>query len=583
MNNINYKQLSNLVNYMQAGKISLLEFLGDRQQSILPIYQRKYSWTTNECKQLWDDILRIGEDEEYSEGKNHFLGSIVYTKLNPFTINPINQRMIIDGQQRMTTISLLISAIADFLFENPNDIISSEVLISSYLLNSNTVGENRYKLILTQDDKNTLFKLFDYLENNEKILFDKDKDSLKIQENFEYFRKKINAGNVEAILNGLNRLLIIYISLEPKIDNPQLIFESLNSTGMELTQADLIRNFILMGLKIEEQEKLYNDYWHDIEKLFEELIIKEKNKYKFDKFIRDYLTVKTGRVSYFRNIYRDFKLYSSTQDVNELVKDIYTYASYFKCIALGAEEDPKLKKSLDSLRNLGYDVTDPFLLHLYRDYKEKKLSRDEFCDMLMYTESYLFRRLICSIPTPSQKKTFEDMYGLLDTTNYLESYKYALLSKENYQRMPNDEEFTRNFWEKDIFNLKNKDYILFKFENWKHDKEIHKEDGFYTIEHIMPQDTNLCEEWILDLGENWREVHKKYLHTIGNLTITGYNPEYSKKPFLFKRDLKDKGFRYSIFRLNNYLAELNHWNEDEIKKRANMLIKQAQEIWPYPY
>lgn len=567
---------------MQAGKIFLLEFLGDRQQSLLPIYQRKYSWTTEECKQLWDDILSIGEDEDYYEGKNHFLGSIVYTKLNPYKINPINQRMIIDGQQRVTTISLLISAIANFLFENPSDIISSEVLINSYLLNDNAMGENRYKLILTRDDKNTLFKLLDYLENNEKIIFDEDKDSNRIQENFEYFRKKINEGNIETILNGLNRLLIIYISLEPKVDNPQLIFESLNSTGMELTQADLIRNYILMGLQPEQQEKLYNDYWHDIEKLFEKLILKEKNKYKFDKFIRDYMTVKTGNVSYFRNIYRDFKLYSSTKDVNVLVKDIYTYASYFECIALGAEENPKLKKSLDSLRNLGYDVTDPFLLHLYRDYKENKLSVDEFCEMLMYTESYLFRRLICSIPTPSQKKTFEDMYGLIDTADYLGSYKRALLAKESYQRMPSNEEFVSNFWEKDIFNLKNKDYILFKFENWKHDKEIHKEDGFYTIEHIMPQKPDLSEEWQLELGDNWREIHKKYLHTIGNLTITGYNPEYSACPFSFKRDLPDKGFKYSIFRLNNYLANLEHWNENEINKRAEILIEQAQEIWPYP-
>lgn len=313
---------------MDAGKEQLLYFLSQRQQLSIPIYQRKYSWTDKECKQLLNDILRVGESDE----PNHFIGSIVYMNQKGHIASPINQLMIIDGQQRATTITILISAIVDFLFENPNEnIMPPSNLISYYLLNDREIGETRYKLILTQNDKKTLIKIIDNLENDEKIPFD-DKDSIRIKENYEYFRKKINKDNIEILYNGLNKLLIIFVALEHNIDNPQLIFESLNSTGLGLSQADLIRNYILMGLLPEEQEKLYNDYWYEIEVLF------EKNNGNFDKFIRDYLTVKTDKVPVFRNIYTDFKKYSLKIDVNDLVKDIYKYAFYFKAIAFGVKK-----------------------------------------------------------------------------------------------------------------------------------------------------------------------------------------------------------------------------------------------------
>ena len=556
---------------MDAGKEQLLYFLGQNQQLSIPIYQRKYSWTHKECKQLLDDILRVGNSDE----QNHFIGSIVYMNQKGHIASPINQLMIIDGQQRATTITLLISAIIDFLSENPNEnIMSPSNLISYYLLNDREVGETRYKLILTQDDKKTLIKIIDNLENNENIPFD-DNDSTRIKENFEYFRKNINNENIEILYNGLNKLLIIFVALEHNIDNPQLIFESLNSTGLELSQADLIRNYILMGLIPEEQEKLYNEYWHEIEVLF------EKNWGNFDKFIRDYLTVKTDKVPVFRNIYTDFKKYSSNIDVDVLVKDIYKYAFYYKSIAFGGEENPKLKQSLDSLSSLGYDVTDPFMLHLYRDYKDDKLSTDDFCEIITYTESYLLRRLICSIPTPSLNKTFARMYSEIDNTNHLESYKKVLLSKGNYQRMPNNWEFASNFRQRDIYNLrsKNRDYIFDKFENWGSKEKCNIENC--TIEHIMPQNPNLSIEWQKELGDNWKEIQKTYLHTIGNLTLTAYNPELSDKPFAVKRDMEG-GFKDSAIRLNIYLQDLEHWNETEIKNRTERFIDKAKKIWPYP-
>lgn len=301
----------------------------------------------------------------------------------------------------------------------------------------------------------------------------------------------------------------------------------------------------------------------------------------FDKFIRDYLTVKTDKVPVFRNIYSDFKKYSKTKDVNELIKDIHKFSIYFKSIAFGGEENPELKESLDSLRSLGYDVTDPFMLHLYRDYKETKLSTEDFCEIIKYTESYLLRRLICSIPTPSLNKTFAGMYSQLDNTNHLNSYKENLLSKENYQRMPNNREFAANFRQRDIYNLrsKNRDYIFDKFENFGSKEKTNIQN--YTIEHILPQNHNLSKEWKKELGENWEDVQKTYLHTIGNLTLTGYNSELSDKSFAEKRDMKG-GFKDSAIRLNIKLQDLPTWDENEIKKRTEDFILKAKIIWPYP-
>ena len=558
---------------MDAGKKNLLQFLSNRQQLSIPIYQRKYSWTEKECGQLFDDVIRVANA---IQEENHFIGSITYMNPEGHIVMDIDKLMIIDGQQRITTISLLISALSDFLYENPIENINPKKLINYYLINEDEMGELKYKLILTDEDKATLIKIINNLTKEEKIPFDNE-DSKRVKENFEYLKARINEGNAKLIYQGLNKLRIIFVALEYNKDNPQLIFESLNSTGLELSQADLIRNYILMGLNTDEQETLYTTYWKKIEKLFE-----ESGSWLFDKFIRDYLTVKTDKVPTFRNIYSDFKKYSKTFDnVEELVNDVFKFSNYFSCIAFGEEENKKLKEALDSLSSMGYDVTYPFMLHLYKDYATGLLGVDEFIEMIMFTESYLLRRLICSIPTPSLNKTFAKMYNDIDKDNYSESYQIELVLKENYQRMPTDDEFGINFKEKDIYNLsgRNKLYIFDKFENWKEKEKTDVEA--YQIEHVMPQNPNLSQEWIEALGPNYKEIQKTYLHTIGNLTLTGCNPELSDKPFPEKRDM-DCGLGNSKIGLNHYFWKLDTWNEEEIIKRADHLISKAYEIWRYP-
>ena len=560
---------------MHSNDQYLLEFLEQPHQLNIPIYQRKYSWTIKQCQQLLDDIERIGESNEKD---THFLGAIVFKSI----YDKISKKTIIDGQQRITTLNLLIGALANYIYNSQHEEIDMDAdeLVDSYLVNPAKKGELYYKLFLTEDDKRTLIKIIDNIRTDEKLEFTEE-DSKSVSTNYEFFKREIKEENVVNVYKGLSKLLIVYIELSD-LDNPQLIFESMNSTGLDLSQADLIRNYLLMGLEQEEQEKLYDNYWKKIEQLFE----KQKSSV-FDKFIRDFLTVNTGDVPVFRNIYADFKTYSRKEkfkdNVEKLVKDIFDYSNYFAAIAFGKEKDPVLKKNFDSLKSMGYDVTYPFLLSLYRDYKENKLSKEDFITIIKLTESYLIRRLICGIPTASYNKTFANIYKELDKDNLLESYKVNLVLKESYHRMPNNEEFGSNFAVKDIYNLrgKNKEYIFDKLENWGH-KEKHP-IGEYSFEHIMPQNPDLSQEWRDALGPNYKEIQKTYIHTIGNLTLTGCNPELSDRPFQEKRDMEDCGYKHTIIRLSkDYLGDLDTWNEDEIKRRADCLISKAFEIWEYP-
>ena len=478
----------------------------------------------------------------------------------------------------------------EYLKENPNHPLSDEIdkIISYYLVNDKEKGEDFYKLILNQDDKESLIKLIDNLTKNS-IAFDK-KDSLRIKDNYDFFKKNINENNMKELYIGFLKLEIVEISLERGKDNPQLIFESLNSTGLELNQADLIRNYILMGLELEEQKEIYNKYWHEMELGFAQ----SENYNLFDRFIRDYLTIKLERIPTFKNIYNEFKDYSKRfkefsnkskkysmdfEDIKELVSDIFDYAKYYFNITYD-EEDKDIKNSFNNLNELGFDVIRPFLLEVYRDFDKKEISKKDLIEIINLVESYLLRRNICNIPTPSLNKTFATLYKAIDKNNYLESLKAEFILKGSYRKFPNNEEFENAFLYKDIYNLSTRNYILGKLEN-NDFKEKPIDVETYTIEHIMPQNINLSQKWREDLGENWEEVQKKYLHNIGNLTLTAYNSELSDKPFIEKITI-DGGFKDSRLRLNKDLEDLAIWNEDTIKKRAKKLFSDAKNIWPYP-
>ena len=556
---------------MKATEAKLLEFLKKSPQFVIPIYQRTYSWTERECLQLWNDILRTGKNEKISA---HFVGSIVYVEKGLYQVSSQSPLLVIDGQQRLTTVTLLIEALARALgSEEPLDGFSSKKLRNYYLLNPLEDGERRYKVVLSQTDKTSLKALLDQqLKPHD--------HSLRVEGNFALFQEWVTAlkGDLLPLCKGLAKLVIVDISLNRDQDNPQLIFESLNSTGRELSQADLIRNFILMGLEPQLQTKLYEQFWRPMEIEFGQ----EGYAIHFDSFMRHYLTVKTGDIPNVREVYEAFKQYARSPKVTgveALVADIRTFAGYYCAMALGSEQDLELKTAFHDIRELKVDVAFPFLLELYHDYVRQVLTKSELLHAARLVESYVFRRAVCGIPTNSMNKTFATFSRALKKDRFLESIQATFLLLPSYRRFPADDEFRRDLQLKDLYNFRSRSYWLRRLEN--HDRKERVSVDEYTIEHIMPQNEKLPAQWQAELGPEWKRVWQTYLHTLGNLTLTGYNSEYSDRPFAEKRDMKG-GFTESPLRLNQGLGKLEHWTEENMRQRSERLAAQSTGVWPVP-
>lgn len=556
---------------MKATETKFLDFLKGPKQFIIPIYQRTYSWTLKQCGQLWSDIVKAATDESVT---GHFVGSIVYIEKGLYQISSVPQLLVIDGQQRLTTLSLLLLALRGALHQRTVEgEISPRKINNYFLLNSEEDGELRYKLLLTQTDKQTLIKILEEKDVPES-------HSKRVVENFRFFEEKIAGMKIEpaSLYQGLAKLIIVDIALNREHDNPQLIFESLNSTGLELSQADLIRNYVLMGLEPKKQETVYTDHWYPMEVSFGSA----NEDAQFDAFVRDYLTLKTGRIPNIRGVYEAFKGFAQdVQDgaIEKIVEDIHRYATHFVRMALEQEPDKELREAFGDINTLKVDVAYPFLLELYEDYTAGRLSREHLLQILRYIESYVFRRAICGIPANSLNKTFANLARELDKEHYLESLSATLVLKDSYRRFPVNEEFAREMAVKDLYNFRNRNYWLRRLENHGRKERVVVEE--YTIEHILPQNLNLSPAWRAELGENWEKVQSTYLHTLGNLTLTGYNPELSDRPFREKRDIAG-GFADSPIRINRSLAKLEHWTEQEIGSRARELAEFACEVWPYP-
>ncbi|OOQ32475.1 hypothetical protein B0X58_02320 [Helicobacter pylori] len=547
---------------MEAKATTLLKFFEENQnnQFVIPIYQRVYSWEKEQCEQLWDDIIKIGGNDKMN---GHFIGSILYVlDGNTHSNNPL---LIIDGQQRLTTITLLLIALRN---HSSDEVKRKE--IESYLINSNKDGDKKFRLILSESDKDTLLSLID--KNKRKP----SEPSVKIVENFELFEKWIskNTDKLETIFKGLEKLMIVWIALEKGKDDPQLIFESMNSKGIELTQTDLIRNYIVMETEVEKQESFYNQYWRAMEEDF------KQNETLFNRFVRHYLTIKTGKTPNEKRVYEAFKDYRQKKgiEIEDLLKDLQKYCGYFCQIAFKKEADKDLNKALSFLVDLEMDVIYPLLLELYSDYSDGVLSKQDFIPIIALTESYLCRRAVYRPGSGGLNKVFPSFTKKINKDQYRESIKAHFLSLEKTTgKFPKDSEFRDSFITIDFYKFKKNKYFLERLENFDTKEPVNIKEC--TIEHIMPQ--TLTEEWKRDLGENFQAIHDKYLHTIGNLTLTGYNQEYSNNSFQEKRDM-EKGFKQSPLRLNQSLKDLESFGEEEIEKRANDLVDWALKIWTYP-
>lgn len=559
---------------MKATEAKLLEFLRKSPQFVIPIYQRTYSWTESECRQLWDDIVRCGKDDRIIV---HFIGSIVYIESGLSQVSHQAPLLVIDGQQRLTTVSLLLTALAEAVGEEePFEGFTARKIRNYFLLNTEETGDRQFKLLLSQTDKASLTALVGQGELPKE-------HSLRVVENFNLFKGWLSRAeeDLATVCKGIAKLVIVDIALNREQDNPQLIFESMNSTGKELSQADLIRNYFLMGLEPALQTRLYENYWRPMETDFGQ----EAYGTHFDAFMRHYLTTKTGEIPRIGEVYDGFKKYAHTapdlgeepREIEPLVKDIRQHASYFCAMALGGEPDPALHRAFADLRELKIDVAYPFLLELYADYKAGLISQDDCLRAVRLVEAYVFRRAVCNVPTNSMNKTFATFMKAIKKGQYLESIEAQFLLLPSYRRFPADEEFHRELQQRDLYNFRSRSYWLRKFENYGRKEFVPVEE--YTIEHILPQNENLCREWKAELGDEWERIQQTWLHTLGNLTLTAYNAEYSDRPFAEKRD-RPGGFKESPLRLNKGLGDAPCWNEDAILERAKRLASQAIEVWP---
>lgn len=554
---------------MDARKGNIFEILNGNKQFIIPVYQRFYSWDIAQCKQLWNDIV-----EMQKKGKvGHFVGSIVNIAEQTMPTG-VQKFMIIDGQQRMTTLTLLLLALRDYAKKNPTDTTINAVRINNMLLkNEYESGDERYKLLLTETDRDILMRLVE-----EKPILEGTKS--RLIDNYKFFVDRVANMEIQPaeIYESIGKLQIVNITLDRSIDDAQAIFESLNSTGKELSESDLIRNYMLMELEPSEQNYVYEHLWRPIEQLFDY----ETQGSVMDAFFRHYLTMKLTRIPKQGRIYEEFKLYHVNCEfgtIPELCQDLLEYAKYYTDIVYKKSSNSELRMLYEDISTLKMEVSYPFLLKIHHDCSEKMITEEDLKEILKLCISYILRRSICEIPTNSHNKTFATLKNSIRSNDYLNSVKAFFILQDSYKEFPDNDKFENAFVNRDIYNMRIRNYILSRLENFENKAPIVIEN--FTIEHIMPQNKHLSSEWQGSLGDGWQNVQKKYLHTIGNLTLTAYNSEMSDKSFMEKMNMSG-GFKESALRLNKYVVLQNEWNEQCIQERAHDLAEKAKLIWASP-
>lgn len=556
---------------MKAEDTLVTNLLEGAKQFIVPIFQRDYSWGTKHCQQLWKDVIRVGSDPNV---KGHFLGSVVYVAAEDNTAT-ITRWLLIDGQQRITTLTLLLIALRDRITAlqgngDGNDEVSTpEELDDYYLRNRHGKGDRRHKLHLRRADHETLIALLDGKGNP-------DAASERVKENFNFLRDLVAQADVATIYAGIKKLVVVDVCLTRGQDDPQMIFESLNSTGVDLTQADLIRNFVLMRLDETLQTQLYEDFWQPIEQAFG-----RRYRTEFDKFVKDFLTLqmRPGTPLKSAEIYHEFRSFFSRtvekRGVDGILSDLRRFGNYYTAFSLGQEKQPALKEAFARLRSL-IEVASPVVLTLY-DYHEraKTLSADEFVEAIELLESFVFRRSVCDMQTRSLGQIFSSLAYRITETQPLLSLKVALYRQGKKRRFPTDAEFREALETRDVYDMRTCFYLLDRLENFSKERI---DTALFTIEHVMPQNQDLRPEWRTMLGSDWQSTQETWLHRLGNLTLTGYNSTYSDRPFAEKKTIVG-GFSDSPLRLNKFIREQSAWTATAIEQRGKQLAEKALGVW----
>lgn len=557
---------------MEGDSKELYDIFWNTRHFIIPIYQRRYSWKISQCARLFDDI-----ENACLNGRSHFIGCII-----SISDGARGDYLVIDGQQRITTLSLLLKAAYDMLLDGvltSKDALLSEDVLEAFLQNRRGGSEqDRIKLRLLNEDNTEYFQLFD---SEPRLAEDSP-----IHSNYRYLvsRLKSTPLGFDELYETIKNLQVVDITLGSN-DDPQLIFESLNSTGQALTEGDKIRNFVLMGLSSTKQVDYYANYWSII----------EKNSGNTDTsgFVRDYLSLKTQRIPNIKAVYADFRKYwkESGMEPEEILKDLRTYSYAYRKL-LDADTGVKAAdSSITRLSHLETTVIRPFAIEIINLYEERKIDATELSKVFSIVEDYIFRRLVCALPSNALNKIFSTLANdirKLDGTyeNYAEKLSFVLMRKQGSGRFPGDEEFAQNFGTRNFYGSTVSRVLWYIFACLENNETLetkdvwdHLEKGEYSIEHIMPQ--TITEEWKTALGDDWNRIHDVWKDRLGNLTVvsSSYNSKYKNSTFIKKRDM-EHGFSKSGLRLNLEIARNDKWGEAEIKARSKVLTREALSIWP---
>jgi uncharacterized protein with ParB-like and HNH nuclease domain/predicted transport protein len=545
---------------MEASVIKLVELLGDARQYLVPLFQRPYSWERKEWQTLWTDITDLCETQS---PRPHFFGAMV---LIPARSVPegVTKYSLIDGQQRYTTISILFAALRQVALQKKEERLAEEIY-KRFLINEFADGDDYFKLLPTQGDREHYKNIIRGQISND--------DDARLAKAYRYFESEIRRADIEArkIKDVVEKSLSIVRVLLDEKEDPYAVFESLNAKGRSLSQVDLIRNYFLMKIHTNKQEEIYNTFWQPMEKMLGEENLTE--------FMRHYLIMRRGDFVKKGDVYYNLRNYveQEQKDAVEELKTLSRFSTYYaKILELNLESNREIAKAIHRLNRIEVTTAYPFLLACYNDYIHQTLSSEEFLEVLKVLENFIVRRFVCGVPTNQLNKIFAPLYQQIkaSASSFVDSVK-DILEKRGY---PKDYEFEKNLREAKLYgggDRKEKTKFILETleESFGHKEQVRFEK--LEIEHVMPQ--TLTSWWETHLGENWEFVHETLLHTLGNLTLTGYNSNLSNSDF----EEKKSRYKESRLELNAYFSDIETWRESDIQSRAQKLAKQCLEIWPY--
>ncbi|MDR2117380.1 MAG: DUF262 domain-containing HNH endonuclease family protein [Planctomycetaceae bacterium] len=536
-------------------------------QYVIPLFQRTYDWNNENWEKLWDDITDLYNHES---PQLHFLGVTVVQPLDPPTVN-VPRVLLIDGQQRLTTLSILLAVLRNKAKLTLQNDLADE--INSLLIDRHERNDKHLKIVPTKQDQICFKNLIkpDYSNN------DPTQNNNNLHNAYRFFERKISKSRIDP--QKLKQIITLYLYIVEitllENEDPYRIFESLNATGKALTPADLVRNFFFMNIPNSEHDQYYENYWQPMQ---------DSLKEHLTTFIRFFL-MKDGIAVKESNVYSETKsnIGTDTTTVKNKLIELSQFAKYYEKITdPNKEPDTQIKKYLHRLKKLGYTATHPFLLNIYHRYEQNNLCKDDFITILKRVECFLVRRLVCCVPSNQLNKIFCKLYNTVCQTfaEYPQSgFIHAVCAALYDKDYPNDTIFKKHFASLKLTkNPKNnvRKLILETLEDsYNHKEEINFDNPQITIEHVMPQTPS--SEWQTELGTNWETIHRKYLNHIGNLTLTAYNSELSNKTFNEKKKL----YQESHFQLNTYFSAIDKWDEKSIIERGEKLAEKAATVWKY--